>query len=1803
VWLVIDATEQPELVEAVRDGSIRRFDCASCGSRQALTPSLLVYRPSQRPELLFAPDPDEADQERTQLQFQISCFHILRASPPGTVLPSEAAVMPHDVLAVAITRDLDTDMAARSSGTLQASDAATRRYMAWLDARIAEARQNSVLEMVNARDDADIRTALEAHPELLADDTESLIAAMIGKELDEDAPGMADELRRNRLILRRIRQHGIDAALPMDRALAGSARRAMMLTQQEEERNKVPDLEYRDALEQGILELDSEIAQDLVGYNDEFLTPRAVLTLHLARDLASSPRRPADADDAINWCRELAELRESAPHAWAEAEEINRQAWSRKAILIQGHSLMQMIRAQQDDAATTMDPVEWASSILTMAEGERGLEPDGLARAVRMLERSLRKPPADLPEEWRRKLESTLGGSLTRQAERSGSADDLNRAIGILEPVVEGTRTSDPELCAAAEVNLGFAYAVRADWGETADWARAVSVLEEALSILSEGPPARWAEAAANLGILMLRRPDGDRASNLARARELQEHTAQVLADAGLESKWAAAQNNIGNVLVDTPTGDLDENLDLASEAYEQALTVWTEQTHPLEWALTTARLAAAESRRASFDKDKVRSLYETALDGLDAGKYPIGWARTAMSYAVFLRSGEPHVAAPGGAGTVPGNSSQVNSVRQAIDLFEQASAIFRDHGNRLDLAAAQYNRALAARQLANLLGDPAWEDVAEQALQDARQLRSAADAPRDWATTTLMLAEREAVTGQSGAAEQMLSEALAVLREGGEAGYVLRAAWDLGRVRAANGAWADAAEAFGVAVTAIDELFSSATARTSRENILAGKHFVIEDAAFAMAVAGQAPEAVTALENGRGRLLADALQRRGDPFESLAQEHPDAYERYRRDVTALELAEVASLRLAADRGDVNSQARRRAESEVRRAIRTAREALAQSTAALRQLQGPAPTAEDGGLVLAYLLTTTWGSLALVVDADGVSPVWAPGLTDEDLLAAVRGAPDAPGLLRATEAGGAAVDRVLERVLPQLGETLLRPLGDHLEARGIDAVTIVACGELGVLPLHAAPYQDGTFGDRFTVSYAPTRAILRACEARLADAERRRTERHAGATRGALAVSNPTGDLRMAGCESAHLLARLDGSNLAGAAAHRDAVRGAWRQAGVALFACHGRSVADDPMRSHLLLADGQLSLLDLSVDEDTGSAPALVIASACQTAVTDVSRLPDEYIGLAAGFLQSGVSTFIGTMWPTGDLAATLMTMRLVELMYPADGSEPGMSPAVALQRARIWLRDLTGEELVDFAVANPSLREVAGPQIALAAKNPAERPYTDPSVWAAHVLVGAGASPQARRPVVATRKSTVSDGRPQLAPSALLLIGKRRAERGDTDGAREAFQEMARSGHPWGSFNLGVLLAGQGDVAGAEAAYRRAIEGGHREAALSATVNLGLLLAGQGDAVGAQAAYQKVIDSGHQEYAPAATLNFGNLLAKNGDVAEAQAAYQEVISSGHPECVPEAALSLGNMLVEQGDSAGAEAAYQKAMDSGHQEYKPWAAFNLGSVLKARGDLAGAQAAYREAVDSGHREYAPMAAVKLAETLALQEDAAGAWAAYQRAIDSGHPNWAPMALVALGSGLAAQGDVAGAEAAYQKAVDSGHPEYAAAGTAFLGALKAAQGDVAGAEAAYQNVTDSGQPVYVTRAVHLLGLLLMKQEDFAGARAAFHKVIDSDPPADVASHATLMLGVLLEEQGDIAGALAAFQKVIDSAHPIFARQAMEYLKEVQAEQAEAGSQQDRHAPNGPISSGLLPAARRALRFLRGSLPPCAEHWS
>jgi CHAT domain-containing protein len=125
-------------------------------------------------------------------------------------------------------------------------------------------------------------------------------------------------------------------------------------------------------------------------------------------------------------------------------------------------------------------------------------------------------------------------------------------------------------------------------------------------------------------------------------------------------------------------------------------------------------------------------------------------------------------------------------------------------------------------------------------------------------------------------------------------------------------------------------------------------------------------------------------------------------------------------------------------------------------------------------------------------------------------------------------------------------------------------------------------------------------------------------------------------------------------------------------------FACHGIFSAVNPHLSMLVLSEGQPLLLYNVLYNVRWSHVRVAVLSACDSARIDYRNLPDEAVGLPAGFLQAGVPGVVGALWPVEDEATALLMVRFYRNLLGSDdeGITP-MPPAEALRQAQHFVRD----------------------------------------------------------------------------------------------------------------------------------------------------------------------------------------------------------------------------------------------------------------------------------------------------------------------------------------------------------------------------------------------------------------------------------------------------------------------------------------------------------------------------------------------
>jgi CHAT domain-containing protein len=293
--------------------------------------------------------------------------------------------------------------------------------------------------------------------------------------------------------------------------------------------------------------------------------------------------------------------------------------------------------------------------------------------------------------------------------------------------------------------------------------------------------------------------------------------------------------------------------------------------------------------------------------------------------------------------------------------------------------------------------------------------------------------------------------------------------------------------------------------------------------------------------------------------------------------------------------------------------------------------------------------------------------------------------------------------------------------------RELPHIIFVPTGLIGLLPLHLAfRIEDGkqrTILDDFIISYTPSAHSLGTARSRAAEGERQYPR--------LLALVNPSGNLPSSLIE-AQLIASHFPDGMAqiieGKQATQEALVNALPGQTYLHFACHGRYDPIDVLHSSLMLAqDNPLELREILEPGFNLASTRLVTLSACETGLIEISKIPDECVGLPAGFLQAGAPAVVSTLWAVNDLSTSLLMgefyrRHLVE----------GEAIAEALCGAQLWLRDSTAGELrlaEYFEQLSNSSRPPdpeAFSSMRYYQKHPDDKPFNAPYYWAPFILTG---------------------------------------------------------------------------------------------------------------------------------------------------------------------------------------------------------------------------------------------------------------------------------------------------------------------------------------------------------------------------------------------------------------------------------------------------------------------------------------------
>jgi CHAT domain-containing protein/tetratricopeptide (TPR) repeat protein len=1179
------------------------------------------------------------------------------------------------------------------------------------------ARLAALFDFLKAGTPADIRQSLDRHPELLDEKTDALIGGLLMQARKAGRIDIAEGLEERRALLARERARARDGEhageLPARvreviaeiRELTGPEQldRRIDLLRRVLADPAVRSHRWVGAALSGLLGADLAECCDRLDLSDY---GEAISALKVAFD--APPGVPAPGS------RRKAAL--DLGRIYARQATRNRQDNVEAAITYLTEAL-QPGNDQPPPRVTAKAQVDLADAYLKRAAGPRA---DNVRVAIRHLEAADQFFTGEAHPDERAALRGTLGVAYLDHVD-DDRAQNIERAVDYLTEAYQHFATHGPvSACAAAAHNLANAYLERRA-GKLADNAQmAIGLLERALGVLTEQEyPLDRAAAAHSLGNAYLRRGHGERANNVEQAIAFYIAARDAFArlQAGLEE--ALTRYSLAAAYLQQVLGDPEDNAELAIPNLEAAEALFGALGMIEERAAALTGLGIAVSVQAAGGPGVAADLaighHDAALRALgERDAWPGTWAVIQNNLGtVYLERGGPR---------------RHEDLSSAIACFTDALACGAGAGRSpLEQAMTRHN-----------LGDAYAERARDSQDDDLRQaINHLKGALESFADTGLPVYQR--ATGQS------LGDAYARLGDH----------------------WNDALAAYEGALAAADALYVTSFSRSARQAELSETPALHRNAAYAAAKAGQRKRAAVIAERGRARSLGDARARDqaelGKISNDLANEFRAAAERLQE----LEVAEWLAPVIMPVPGTLAAAAHQTGSQGFHESLGEARRLLADAISRIRLDGHPAFLAEPefadiAAIVrqagpLAYLAACAEGSLTLLVtQPEDESP--AGGQPEARVDAVLEHAqPLTAAALRALVIGSGSADRYLPaqmempestqpfqqalvELLPVLGERLTGPLANQLAHRQAERVTLVACGLLSLLPLHAASYQRGSeircLLSDYAVTYTPSARVLSSARSALA-AQQKRTLALAG-------VASPTGagTLEFAEAELRAIAAWFppDGSRVfTEAEATRPNLLAAAAGATHIHFACHGIFNAVSPADSGLLLShDGQpdpLTLRDIMASRPFSDA-RLVVASACQTVLTDFVDTPDEAIGLPAGFLNAGTPGMVGTLWPVRDDSTALLMCRFYELHLGRATDQPtALSPAEALRKAQLWLAQLTTEQLDNYHVQDEQLRNwtfrsPAGRYTegsSTATPSSPERPFAHPYHWASSVFVGA--------------------------------------------------------------------------------------------------------------------------------------------------------------------------------------------------------------------------------------------------------------------------------------------------------------------------------------------------------------------------------------------------------------------------------------------------------------------------------------------
>ncbi|NEO33118.1 MAG: CHAT domain-containing protein [Symploca sp. SIO3C6] len=840
--------------------------------------------------------------------------------------------------------------------------------------------------------------------------------------------------------------------------------------------------------------------------------------------------------------------------------------------------------------------------------------------------------------------------------------------------------------------------------------------------------PDDWAKTQINLGNAYTDRIEREKAQNLEDAIACYQNALEVFTRKAFPDDWAKTQINLGNAYRDRIEGEKAQNLEDSIAYSRNALEIYTRKAFPDDWAKTQVNLGAAylyriEGEKAQNLEDSI-AYFQNALEIYTRKAFPNEWAKTQMNL--------------GNAYLYRIEGEKVQNLEDSIAYFQNALEIHTRKALPNDWAMTQMN--LGAAYFYRIRGEKAQNlEDAIACFQNALEIYTREAFPDYWATTQMNLGA--AYTNRiEGEKAQNLEDAIAYYRNALEVytrdafpDHWARTQMNLGIAYQNARQFDKAYTAFQTAIETVeslrDEIISGSGIEEYKEKLAEKWNKLYLGMVKVCLELGEINQALEYVERSKTRNLVELILTR-DFYNIFPTEVATQLQQLQEQIT------INQKRLQTGAADDRTNLVQHL-SELRKQRNDLQDSCLPIGSGFQFQQFQATLDEDTAIIEFYL--TKEQILTFVITPQSQQPIVLKSNLEN---------------LRKLKNWIISYSRAYyiqkfhwQRRL----NTRLKLLAKILRIDEIIKQIPKQCNQLVIIPhlfLHLFPLQalplTTQAGDRNQclldyfpqgVRYAPSCQLLQLVQNR----ERPNFTK-------LFAIQNPTNDLTYTDIEVETIQNYFNPKVVL---KKQQATKAEINQTSLnnfdcLHFSCHGQFNFDNPRKSALVLAgarlqgtkpsseryislrDGELYDLDKCLTLETIftlnlKQCRLVTLSACETGLIKPNSISDEYIGLPSGFLVAGSSSVVASLWRVRDLSTAFLMIKFYQNL------NSGMSVAVALNQAQIWMRNTTQEELLKWTKDLPVDAESKDPfQEELDWYNPEEKPFQDPKHWAAFCAIG---------------------------------------------------------------------------------------------------------------------------------------------------------------------------------------------------------------------------------------------------------------------------------------------------------------------------------------------------------------------------------------------------------------------------------------------------------------------------------------------